>query len=322
MTFRYPLIFAAASLVALTINATAAQAPVNLGTAGELTILSKTGISTTGVTSIVGDIGVSPIDSTAITGFSLSMHASGEYSTSPFVNGKILASDYAAPTGSRLTTAVQDMQTAYTDAAGRNLPDTTELGAGDISGETIEPGLHKWGSGVLINSSVTLSGGPNDVWIFQIAQNLTVGDGAFVTLSGGAQASNIFWQVAGEVNLGTTSHFEGILLGETAIHLNTGATINGRLLAQTAVTLDANDVNNPAAANERVLEVVSIARASDGEVTLVFTVSPGHAIVLEDSTDLVNWTAVSMETPGTSTYVTTQGTSLDDAKRFYRAFYQ
>lgn len=106
------LILAAASIALSASGATGAQSPVDLGTAGDFVILSKTGISTTGVTSIVGDIAVSPIDSTAITGFSLSVHASGEYATSPVVAGKIYASDYAAPTGSRLTTAVSDMQTA------------------------------------------------------------------------------------------------------------------------------------------------------------------------------------------------------------------
>lgn len=303
------------------LTVTAAQAPVDLGTAGNYVILSKTGISTTGVTSIVGDIAVSPIDSTAITGFSLSVHASGEYSTTPVVTGKVYASDYAEPTPVNLTTAVGDMQTAFTNAAGRSLPDSTEMGAGNISGMIIEPGLHKWGSGVLVTSFVTLNGGPDDVWIFQIAQGLTVGDGASVGLTGGARASNVFWQVSGEVNLGTTSHFEGIVLSETAIHLQTGATINGRLLAQTAVTLDANDVTAPAAGVERILEVVSIARASDGEVTLVFTVTPGHAVALQESTDLINWTTISTTTPAASPYVATRATSLSDARRFYRAFY-
>lgn len=313
---------AAASAALLATHATGAQAPVDLGTAGNYVILSKSGISTTGTTSIGGDIATSPMTATGITGFTLTLDASGEYSTSPLVTGKVYASDYADPTGTKLTTAVGDMQTACTDAAGRNLPDTTELGAGDISGLTIESGLHKWGSGVLINTAVTLSGGPDEVWIFQIAQDLTVGNDAIVHLSGGAQAANIYWQVAGEVNLGTYSHFEGILLSETAIHLQTGATINGRLLAQTAVTLEANSVNSPAAVEERVLEVTSISRAADGLVTLTFTVTPGHAITLQHSTDLENWTDLSTETPIATPYATTQPTSLSDAKRFYRAFYQ
>ncbi|MCZ7396303.1 MAG: ice-binding family protein [Candidatus Methanoperedens sp.] len=222
------------------------QAPVDLGTAGNFVILAKSGISTTGTTSIVGDIGVSPIASTAITGFGLIMDASNEFSTSSVVTGKVYAANYAPPTPSTMTTAVSDMETAYTDAARRTSPDHTELGAGNIGGMTLTPGLYKWGTGVKIPAGgVTLSGGANDVWIFQIAQDLTVDNGAKVTLSGGAQAGNIFWQVAGKTTLGTTSDFKGIILSKTLISLNTGATLNGRALAQTAVTLTANVITAP-----------------------------------------------------------------------------
>jgi hypothetical protein len=137
------------------------------------------------------------------------------------------------------------MQTAYTDAAGRTLPNATELGAGNIDGRTITPGLYKWSSSVLIPTRVTLSGGPNDVWIFQIAQGLTVGNSAIVTLSGGAQAKNIFWQVAGQTTLGTRANFKGIVLCKTLIAMNTGAVLTGRALAQTAVTLQMNAVIEP-----------------------------------------------------------------------------
>ena len=220
----------------------APRVAVSLGTAGNFAILSKAGISTTGTTSIVGDIGVSPIAATAITGFGLIMDASNQFSTSSLVTGKVYAANYAAPTPAMMTTAVSDMQTAYTDAAGRTLPTATALGAGNIGGLTITPGLYKWGTGVVIPTNVTLSGGPNDVWIFQIAQTLTVSNGVQVILSGGAQAQNIFWQVAGQTTLGTTSVFNGIILCKTAIVLNKGATLNGRALAQTAVTLIANNV--------------------------------------------------------------------------------
>jgi hypothetical protein len=227
-------------------TASATQAPVNLGTAGNFVILAKTGISTTGTTSIVGDIGVSPAAASYITGFSLINDASNVFSTSSIVTGKVYASNYALPTPSTMTTAVSDMQTAYTDAAGRTSPDYTELGAGNIGGMTLTPGLYKWGTGVKIPAGgVTLSGGANDVWIFQIAQDLTVDNGAKVTLSGGAQAKNIFWQVAGKTTLGTTSDFKGIILSKTLISLNTGATLNGRALAQTAVTLIANVITAP-----------------------------------------------------------------------------
>jgi hypothetical protein len=223
----------------------AGQARIDLGSAGHYVILAKSGISTTGTTSIVGDIGVSPIAATSITGFSLIADSSNQFSISSLVTGKVYAADYAAPTPSVLTTAVLDMQAAYTDAAGRSLPDFTELGAGNIDGMTLAPGLYKWGTAVAIPGGVTLAGGADDVWIFQIAQGLNVGNGAMVTLSGGAQAKNIFWQVAGQTTLGTSSDFKGIVLCKTAIVLNTGAVINGRALAQTAVTLIANDIVNP-----------------------------------------------------------------------------
>ena len=221
--------------------------PVNLGTSGDFVILTTTGITSTGTTSITGDIGVSPIAAEAITGFGLIMDASGTFSTSSLVTGKIYAADYTDPTPTKMSTAISDMETAYTDAAGRTLPDYTELYAGDLTGQTLTHGLYKWGTNVLVSAGgVTISGSASDVWIFQIAQNLELSNGAIVTLSGGAQASNIFWQVAGQVTLGTTAAMKGIILCQTLIAMNTGATLNnGRALAQTAVTLDANSITNP-----------------------------------------------------------------------------
>lgn len=220
-------------------------APVLMGTAGNYVILAKSGVSTTGTTSVVGDLGLSPAAGSLFTGFSEILDSTNQFSTSPIVTGNLYAADYAPPTPSNLTTAVSDMETAYTDLAGRSNPDFTELGAGNIDGMTLAPGLYKWGTGVQIPIVVTLSGGANDVWIFQIAGGLTVGSGAMVTLSGGAQAKNVFWQVAGQATLGTTADFKGIVLCQTAIVLNTGAVMNGRALAQTAVTLDANAVTQP-----------------------------------------------------------------------------
>jgi len=224
----------------------AGPAAVNLGSAANFAILAKTGISTTGTTSIVGDIGVSPAAASYITGFGLIMDVSNEFSTSSLVTGRIYAADYAPPTPTTMTTAVSDMETAYTDAAGRTLPTATELGAGDITSMTLAPGLYKWGTGVLVSAAgVTISGTASDVWIFQIAQNLTLANGAIVTLSGGAQAKNIFWQVAGQVTLGTTAAMKGNILCQTLIEMQTGATLNGRALAQTAVTLDGNTIIKP-----------------------------------------------------------------------------
>jgi hypothetical protein len=138
------------------------------------------------------------------------------------------------------------MEAAYTNAAGRSLPDFTELYAGDITGKTLTPGLYKWGTGVQISAAgVTLSGSATDVWIFQIGQGLTVADGAIITLSGGALAKNIFWQVAGAATLGKTSQFKGIILSMTAITFKTGASLNGMALAQSAVVLDSNAITKP-----------------------------------------------------------------------------
>ena len=241
------------------IEANGAQTPVNLGSAGNYVILAKSGISTIPTSAITGNIGVSPIDSPAITGFSLNLAAGSPFSTSAQVIGNVYAPDYAAPTPANLTTAISDMQTAYTDAAGRSLPDFTELGSGQIGGLTLVPGLYKWSTDVLISSDVTLSGGPNDVWIFQIAGKITQANGTKIHLTGGALAANIFWQVSGDVSLGTTSHFEGIIMAQTAISLGTGASINGRLLAQTAVTLDANVVTAPGVAAAPTLVSAAVA---------------------------------------------------------------
>lgn len=221
-------------------------APVDLGTAGDYVILAMSGISTTGTTAITGDIGVSPAAESYITGFSQSRDSTNQFATSAIVTGKIFAADMAVPTPANLTTAVGDMETAYTDAAGRSNPDESNLGAGNISGMTLTSGLYNWGTGLAINTDVTLSGDSNDVWIFQIAQDLTVGNGVTVTLTGGALPKNVFWQVAESVTLGTTADFKGIILSKTKIEIKTGAVLHGRAMAQTAVTLDANAVTEPA----------------------------------------------------------------------------
>lgn len=192
-----------------------------------------------------GKSGVSPAAATFITGFSLIADATNVFSTSAQVTGRVYAADYAPPTPSNMTTAVGDMELAFTDAAGR-APDVTELGAGNIGGMTLPPGVYKWGTGLLIPTDVNLAGSAADVWIFQIAQDLTVSSAAKILLSGGALPRNVFWQVAGSVDLGTTSHCEGIVLTQTAITLRTGASINGRLLAQTAVNIDGSTLVEPA----------------------------------------------------------------------------
>ena len=247
------LLMATLAIAALTLGtgqmarAAVNREPVDLGAAAPFVILTKTGITNVPTSAITGNLGASPIASTAITGFSLVADKTNTFSRSSQVTGKIYAANYAPPTPANLTTAVSNMEAAYTDAAGRSLPDFTELYAGNLSGRTLAPGLYKWSTGVLITTHTTLAGASDAVWIFQIAGDLTMGSGAKILLSGGAQAKNIFWQVGGGtgVEIGTTAHFEGTILAKKAIHLRTGASLNGRALAQTAVTLEKNKIVIP-----------------------------------------------------------------------------
>jgi hypothetical protein len=218
--------------------------PIDLGTAGDYVILAKSAISTVPPSAIVGDVGISPAAASFITGFSLTADGTNVFSTSPQVTGQLFAADYTSPTPANLTAAVSDMELAFTDAAGR-AAGSTELGAGNIGGMTLTEGVYSWGTGVLIPTELTLLGNATAVWIFQIAQNLTVSEGTNITLAGGALPQNVFWQVSGAVTIGTTAHFEGVILSQTAITLGTGASIDGRLLAQTAVVLRTNAVTEP-----------------------------------------------------------------------------
>jgi hypothetical protein len=225
-------------------SAPVAGVPVPLGTAGQYVILAESGISTISTSAVTGNLGVSPAAATYITGFSLIADSTNVFSTSSQVVGKVYAADYAVPTPANLTTAVGDMGTAFTAAAGR-APDVINLGAGAIGGMTLPAGVYSWGTGLLIPTNVTLTGSGTDVWIFQVAQNLTVSNGVKVSLAGGALPKNVFWQVSGSVSIGTTAEFAGIILSQTAIALKTGASITGSLLAQTAVTIDSSTVVAP-----------------------------------------------------------------------------
>src|SRR6185437_6703447 len=232
------------STAALATNTDIDAGPLYLGTAIDFTILAETGISTTGVTSVTGNMGVSPISSTGVTGFALIADATNTFSRSHIVIGKIFASNYATPTPARMTTAISDMKSAFTRGNGLiHPPPIINKFAGNISGRILGPGLYKWGTGVLVTSAgVTLSGLADDVFVFQIANNLTISNSAIVTLKGGVQAKNIFWIVSGKATLGTGVKFSGNILSKTLISVNTGTQVHGRLLAQTAVTLNAADV--------------------------------------------------------------------------------
>jgi hypothetical protein len=214
-------------------------APVNLGTAGNFVILAQSAVTNVPSSVVTGNVGLSPA-----TGAGIGL-------TCAEVTGTIYSVDAAGPLpcvvtdATGLTAAIGAQGTAYTDAAGR-APDYTELGAGNIGGLNLGPATYKWSTPVLIPTNVTLTGGPNDVWIFQVAQGLTVSSGVQIILAGGALPKNVYWQTFAAADIGTTSKFSGVILSQTSIALKTGATINGRLLAGTAVTLDHATVTQPA----------------------------------------------------------------------------
>src|SRR5450830_961966 len=270
----------------------AGPALVDLGTVEQnnFVVLAETGISTSGPTSITGNIGVNPISGTGLTGFSETMDASNIFSTSTYVvaPGKLYAATYAVPTPATVGQAVYDMQTAYTAAANAATPaPITEVGAGTLGapGENIfYPNIYKWTSNVTIANDITLSGGADDVFIFQIDGTLDISVCKKIILTGGAQAKNIFWKVAGAVNLLAGSHFEGNILAQTNIALENGASINGRLLAQSAVTLLGNAVYTT--------YTVTASAGSGGTVTpLTQTVAQGLYATVTITAPLGSWIA-------------------------------
>ena len=219
--------------------------PTDLGSSGAYVILAKAGVSNTGGSYIDGNLGVSPAAASYITGFSLVADASNEFSSSLYVNGNIYAANYSLPTPSNLTTAIGSMETAYTDAAGRSDPNFNELASGDLGGLTLAPGLYKWSSSVTMPMNVTISGSATDIWIFQVAGDLSMAAGVSINMVGGALPENVYWQVAGQADFFASSHFEGVLLCKTAVNFQTSATMNGRIYSQTEVSLQDNDIVQP-----------------------------------------------------------------------------
>jgi hypothetical protein len=210
-------------------GAQAGEAPVALGAASAYAILAfntVTNVNNPG-TVVTGDLGISP--GAALVGF-----PPGE------VTGTIHAGDTAA------AAAKTALLAAYNDAAGR-------LGAavlaGNLSGLTFAPGLYKNSTSVMLTAgNVTLDaqGDANAVFIFQMGSTLTTSASTQVVLSGGAQATNVYWTVGTSATLGTNSSFAGTILAASAITMETGASIVGRLLAQgAAVTLDTNAITVP-----------------------------------------------------------------------------
>jgi hypothetical protein len=218
-------------------------APVNLGSAANFRILAKTAVTDIPLSAVTGEVGLGPgAPGTAITGL-----------TCPEVNGGVGTPIHVASTaGAAITScsfidpalgvAIGDADAAFVDASGR-APDYNELGAGIIGGLNLGPATYKWTTAIQIPSTLTLTGGANDVWIFVTSGNISIASNVQIILAGGALPQNIYWATSSAADLATSSTFKGTVISATGIDMKTGATINGRLLAATAVTLDHNTVS-------------------------------------------------------------------------------
>jgi hypothetical protein len=218
--------------------------PVDLSLVGDYAILTKTGISTTAGTSVDGSIAVSPIASTAITGFGLILDPAGQFATSSLITGQAHAASYGGAIAATLTPAVAAMETAYEDARSRTRAVGARLNTngGAFNEDVLTPGVYTFDASLGLTGDVHFQGSDTDVFIIQVAGSLVQNAGYKVILDasdvGTPLAKNIFWQVAGTVTIMSTAHMEGILLVKTGIAFVTGSSINGRIFTQTACTLD------------------------------------------------------------------------------------
>jgi len=218
---------------------------VDLGTAANYAILTKTGISTVPNSSITGNIGVSPAAGTYMTGFSFTADSSAEFSTSSQIKGFAYAPTDYPPTPTILTTAVSDMETAYADASQRTNTEGYNIGAGNLGGLTLTTGVYTFNTDINIDVDITFSGGADDVFILQTTGTLMQSASTKVLLAGGAQAKNIFWQVTGRVLVGKTAVMQGILLVKTDVVFEASSSLTGRVLAQTFCALKMATITQP-----------------------------------------------------------------------------
>jgi hypothetical protein len=234
------------SLLSLSANA---ESPVDLGKAGDYAILAKSGISSIPASAITGNIGVSPIAATAITGFELTLDAAAQFSTSTQLPGnRAYAASYGGQTAADLTTAVSNMEAAYTDAASRANTSAKTLNpeTGLLTGFGFEAGVYTFGTDVVLDGEITFTGDSESVFIIRTTGSLDLTTGSTVSLVDGVDAGNIFWQVALDVNVGAGAQMKGVILAKTAVTFENGSTLDGRILTQTACVLQDATIVQPA----------------------------------------------------------------------------
>ena len=291
----------AAALMAPHRMLAAGPAPVDLGSCAHFAILAGSTITTTSEGIINGDVGLFPAGSQGI--------------PPAQINGTIYNG------GPIAAQAQLDLNAAIIAASPAQLPGGINAGA-DLSGQTLVPGVYQSPSGAYgISGVLTLHGGPNDVWVFQMASSLTVANGCQIILTGGAQARNIFWQVGSSATLGTTSVFKGTIMAYASITMNTGSTLDGRALAQVgAVTFDGAGGSLP---TPEAPIFTSITRTTTSSATVVLRTTPYFLLTLQASPvlSLPNWTTVTTNTPVTNLWTFTDNTATATVtQRFYRAF--
>jgi len=296
----------------------AGLAPVNLGSAAHFTILAGAAITTTGGGTINGDVGAYPI-----AGSGIGLPAAQ-------VHGTIYETDATGPAGAVIAPALllaakDDLTTAMNDAAGRTPvpadPDHLNPNGWNTGGLNLTPGIYKFtGTASITGADVFLTGGPDDVWIFQIAADLQVGSMRNIILAGGAQARNVFWQVGTSANIGTFAVFKGTIMSNQGIVMMTSSTLEGRALAFTAgITYNGNSGNLP---TPEAPIFTGIVRTTTN-ATVVLSTSPYFFVTLQTSPDLspTNWTMIATNTPATNIWTFTDTNAMTTVpQRFYRAF--
>ncbi len=274
---------------------------VNLGSAAHFAILAGSTITTTGGGLINGDVGLFPVGSEGI--------------PQSQINGTIYDG------GPIAEQAQADLNTAVLASSPPEL--TGGINAGnELGGQTLAPGVYLSPSGAygITLVDLTLNGGSNDVWVFQMSTTLTVGVGRQVILTGGAQARNVFWQVGTSATLGASSTFEGTIMASASITMNALATLDGRALAQNgAVTFDGSRGNLPLPAPPIFTAITSVSTNSATSATVVLSTTAYLPLTLQTSSNLLTWTTIATNTPATNVWTYTDSVTSNMPQRYYRA---